>query len=643
MDSKKETFQFKTEVQKLLDLIINSLYSNTEIFLRELISNASDAIDKIRFQSQTDPEILGDDSEFKINIAADGIKRTIEISDNGIGMTYEEVLDNIGTIAKSGTTAFMEALENSRNGETLTNELIGQFGVGFYSAFIVADKVTLITRATGTEKATRWESRGDGNFTIEETTKDSRGTTVILDLKKKEADEVDYTDEWTIRSIVKKHSDFVSYPILMDVEKEEPIPDTELLKDKDGKPIGNTTRNVIKEETLNSMKAIWMRDKKEITEEEYNQFYTHLSHDWNPPLERLHLKMEGLTEYNALLYIPSKAPFDLFNQERRHGVHLYCKRVFIMDDCKELMPEYLSFVKGLVDAPDLNLNISREILQQDRLVLNIRKNLVKKVLELLSGMESEKYDEFYKEFGQVLKIGIHTSPEKKTKIADLLRYETTTSDGKRISLATYIDNMPADQKDIYYITGDDMAALRNSPHLEQLKEKDYEVLLMTDPVDEWVVQSLTEYDGKPLKSAEKGDLDIDKVDDNKKDEFKALFSFVKSQLDSKVKEVKASTRLKDSVSCLSGDAHDTSGYMEKILKATGQNPPDIKRVLELNVDHPVIGKINNLLESDRDNPTLKDYSFLLYEMALVGEGGKVDNPSRFSKLIGDLLAGALDR
>ncbi|BBO89813.1 molecular chaperone HtpG [Desulfosarcina ovata] len=643
MDAKKETHQFKTEVQQMLNLIINSLYSNKDIFLRELISNASDAIDKVRYKAETEPGILGDDTEFKIHLKPDAIKQTFEISDNGIGMTLDEVLENIGTIAKSGTAAFMEAMEQAKGQETLIPELIGQFGVGFYSAFMVADKITLVTRAAGTaaDQAVKWVSTGDGSYTTETVEKATRGTTITLELKKKGKDDKDFTDQWVIRNIVKQHSDFVSYPITMEVERDEPLPDEEIIKDKDGKPIGATTRKVMREETLNSMKAIWTRSSSEVKDEEYEEFYKHLSHDWNAPMERLHLKFEGTTEYHALLYIPSKAPFDLFTPERRHGIHLYSKRVFIMDDCKELMPEYFRFVKGVVDASDLNLNVSREILQQDRLVINIRKNLVKKLFDLLEKMEDEKYNQFYDEFGAVLKEGIYTDPTRKEKIAGLARYKTTKSEDKWVSLDDYVKNMAADQKEIYYITGDKLSALLNSPHLEKLKEKDFEVLLMTDPVDEWVVQSLTEYDGKPLKSAEKGDLELDTVDDSKKEAYNALFGFIKGALEEKIKEVKPSSRLKDSVSCLSGDTWDTSAYMEKLLKASGQKTPESKRVLELNMDHPVVEKIKNLFESDRDNPALKDYSHLLFDMAVVGEGGKLDNPARFSKMVGDLMARAM--
>lgn len=641
METKVETHQFKTEVQQILNLIVNSLYSNKDIFLRELISNASDAIDKLRFKSQTEPDILGSDTEFKIKLTPDGIKQTLEISDNGIGMTHDEVMENIGTIARSGTAAFLKAMEQAQNSSILTPELIGQFGVGFYSAFIVADKVTLITRAAGSDTAVKWVSSGDGTYTIEEAQKEGRGTTIILELKKKEKEEKDYTEEWVIRDIVRRHSDFVAYPIVMDVERDEPIPENEQIKDKDGKPIGETTRKVIREETLNSMKAIWTRPKDEVTDEEHEEFYKHLAHDWNPPLERLHMKFEGTTEYQALLYVPSKAPLDLFNVERQHGIHLYCKRVFIMEDCKELMPPYLRFIKGVVDAADLNLNVSREILQQDRLVMNIRKNLVKKILDLLKNMDKEKYETFYQEFGPVIKEGIHTDSDKREKIAALARFKTTRSEDKWVSLDDYIANMQPDQKDIYYITGDNLSSLTNSPHLEKLKEKEYEVLLMTDPVDEWVVQSLTEYQGKTLKSAEKGDLDLDKTDEATQKEYSDLFDFIKSKLEDKVKEVKPSTRLKDSLSCLSGDDYDMSAYMEKILKASGQKVPETKRVLEINTEHSVLSKIKGLFEKDKENPVLEDYSRMLFDVAVISEGGKIDNPTRFSKALADLMNSAL--
>ena len=636
MAGKKQTHQFKTEVQQLMNIIINSLYSHREIFLRELVSNASDALDKLRFKAQTDSHILGTDTELKIKIIRNKEKNVLEVSDNGIGMTYDEVVDNIGTIAKSGTAGFLEAVGAAKS-QGVTPELIGQFGVGFYSAFIVADKVTLTTRAAGSDKGCRWESNGDGTYTIEEFDKETRGTTITLQLKKVDADDQDFTDEWTIRDIVKRHSDFVGYPVVMDVEKTEPVLDAE------GKPDKDKTQKVIKEETLNSMKAIWTKDKNEVTEEEHSEFYQHVSHDWNPPLAHLHMKLEGTTEYSALLYIPSKAPFDHFSHEQKHGIQLYSKRVFIMENCKELMPLYLAFVKGVVDAPDLNLNVSREILQQDALVRNIKKNLVKKVLELLASMEQEKYETFYREFAYIFKSGISQDFDNKGKIADLLRYKTTKSDGKWVSLKDYVARMQTDQKDIYYITGDSLTTLINSPHLEALKEKDIEVLLMTDPIDEWVIRDLHEFEKKTFKSAEKGDLDLEKQDDKKKEQYGSLFECIKSNLAEKVKDVKLSTHLKNSVACLSGGDYDMSAYMEKILKASGQEVPPSKRVLELNMDHPLLVKIKAIFEKDKKADSLKDYTAFLYDMAVVSEGGKLDDPARFNKMIGSLTAGGIDQ
>ncbi|MCF8036847.1 MAG: molecular chaperone HtpG [Desulfobacteraceae bacterium] len=637
MTPKTETYEFQTEVKQLLNIIINSLYSNREIFLRELISNASDAMDKISFQAQSDPDVLGEDTELKIKIIPDKENQTLTVSDNGLGMTREEVMENLGTIAKSGTAAFLEALEKSRKEDGLSPELIGQFGVGFYSAFIVADRITVLTRAAGEQTATKWESSGDGSYTIEETEKPGRGTDVILQLSPKVQEEEDYTQEWTIRRIVKRHSDFVRYPVVMDVEREEQE------TDEQGQPVeGAEKKTVVREETLNSMKAIWAKNKSEITEEEYNDFYSHISHDWNPPLTWMHIKLEGVTEYTALLYIPANAPFDLYHPERQHGVQLYSRRVFIMESCRELLPEYLRFIRGVVDAPDLNLNISREILQQDALVRNIQKNLVKKILEKLEQMDAETYEKFYEEFGAVLKEGIYSDADNRDRLTRLIRYKTTRSEDKWRSLSDYVKDMQPDQESIYYITGDNLSAMLNSPHLEALKDRDYEVLLMTDPVDEFVVTSVTEFEGKPLKSAEKGDLEIDKNKEEQETEtYSDLFTKIQEHLDDKVKSVKPSSHLKNSVSCLSGDTYDMSAYMEKLLKASGQTVPESKRILELNTDHPVMSKIREIHESNPDDQSLADYSHLLYDLAVIAEGGKVENPSRFNKMVGDLMAGAI--
>ncbi len=639
MGNRKEQCEFKTEIKQLMDIIINSLYSSREVFLRELISNASDALDKLRFKAQTEPEIMGDDTDLKIRIEVDKDKRTIAISDNGIGMTWDEVVENIGTIAKSGTNAFIQAMEQAKKQDTLIPpELIGQFGVGFYSAFIVADKVTLITKAAGSDTGVKWESDGQGGYTIEETEKEGRGTTVILHLKETDEDEEDFTDQWVIKDVVKRHSDFVSYPIVMKMEVEEPIPESERVLDKDGKPIGPTTRKVKREEVLNSMKAIWTKDPKEVTEEEYKEFYTHISHDWNPPLAWLHKRFEGVTEYNVLLYIPSVAPFDLFNPEGKFGINLYCRKVFIMDDCRELIPEYLRFVKGVIDAPDINLNVSREILQQDRLVTAIRKNVTKQVLKLLADLDEEKYEKFYSEFGPVLKTGVHTDGANRDRIAELLRYRTTKSGDKMISLKQYVENMKEGQEFIYYLTGENLKALANSPHLELLKEKDYEVLLMTDPIDEWVVDSLPEYDGKKLKSAEKGELGIEGEEKKDDSQYKELFNYMKTELADYVKEVRASSRLKSSLACLTGDVWDMSAYMEKILRAAGQKVPENKRVLEVNVSHPLIQRMQDLFSKDKKSEKLADYARLVYDMAVISEGGKIEDPARFNRLIGELAA-----
>lgn len=637
MSTKQESFEFKTEVKQLMNIIINSLYSNQEIFLRELISNASDAIDKLRFKAQTDTHIIGSDSDFKIKIIPDKKNNTLTITDNGIGMTKEEVLENIGTIAKSGTGTFLQAIKESK--DSLAPDLIGQFGVGFYSAFIVAEKVTLITKSPYSDQGVKWESDGEGSFTIEEIERNQRGTEITLYLRKTEDDESqDFTDQWAIKSVVRQHSDFVSYPILMDVEKEEPIPDDEKVLDKDGKPIGKATRTITEEETLNSMKAIWTKDPKEVTDEEYNEFYTHISHDWRPPLAHIHKKFEGVTEYSVLAYLPSAAPFDLFNPEGKFGINLYCRKVFIMDDCRELIPDYLRFVKGVVDAPDINLNISREILQQDRIVSNIRKNLTKQILNLISELEEEEFKTFYTEFAPALKTGVHTDVTNRDKITELLRYHSINSaEDKMISLKEYVENMKEGQDAIYYITGESLSALANSPHLELLKEKGFDVLLMVDPIDEWVVESLPEYEGKKLKSAEKGDLGLEEEKEEAKEEkeqHNSFFDKLQKNLDELVKEVKASARLKDSVVCLTGDAMDMSAYMEKILKASGQQVPKTKRVLELNMDNPVIKKIENIVASDdSSDEELKEYSRFLYDLASVSEGGKLENPALFNKIL----------
>jgi molecular chaperone HtpG len=638
----KVTKHFQTEVQQLLDLVIHSLYSNKDIFLRELISNASDAVDKARFESHTNPAVLENNPEWKIKLTPDKDAGTLTISDNGIGMGMEEVETNIGTIAQSGTRAFLENLK----GQNVKDhpEMIGQFGVGFYASFMAADKVTLVSRRAGEKTAaTRWESIGDGTYTIEECSKETRGTDVILHLKE---DMREYLDEWRIRSIVKKYSDYVQYPVVMDITREE------LPQGIDGKPIEGAEKiKKVEEETLNSMKAIWTRPKSEITEEEYNEFYKHISHDFSNPFRTIHYAAEGTSEFKALLYIPEHKAFDLFlHDPQRKGVHLYVKRVFITDRCENLLPEYLRFVKGVVDSSDLPLNVSREILQEDVQIKRIQKNLVAKVLGTLAEMKEktlEDYLKFYGEFGAVLKEGIHFDYANKEKLQELLLYQSTkTEQEKFVSLKEYVERMPSAQKEIYYITGTDRSAVENSPHLEICRRKDYEVLFLTDPIDEWVAQSLTEYDGKKLKSVLKGELEVDSEEEKKEKEVKqeeakkqylGILEFIKDKLAEKVKEVRLSSRLTDSACCLVADEYGMNAHMERILKAMNQEVPESKRILELNPDHPIMHILKGLYEQDKGGGKLADYCELLYDQALLTEGSPIKDPLRFTKLISELM------
>ncbi len=638
--SQKETMQFETEIQQLLDLIIHSLYSQKEIFLRELISNASDALDKLKFKSQTDQGLLGDDVELKIRIEVDKEARTLSVIDNGIGMTREELIENLGTIAKSGTKAFVEALKEKKESAL---DLIGQFGVGFYSSFMVAEKVELVTRAAGSNQAWHWESRGDGSYTIEECDESRRGTRVTLHLREPGDDDQDYTQEWVIRNIVRKYSDFVTYPIVMEIEREE-VP-----TDDEGKPIeGAKPVKKVTDEILNSMKPIWNKRKSEVSEEEYKEFYKHLSHDWNDPLETIHVNAEGILEYNALMYIPAKAPFDLFMPENKSGMQLYVRNVFIMDNCEELLPAYLRFIKGVVDSSDISLNISREMLQHDRVVGKIRKNLVKKVFETLTGMladDREKYLKFWGNFGQVLKEGLHTDFENRETIADLILCASTRSD-ELTTLKEYLDRMPLEQKEIYYITGEDPESLAASPHLEALKEKGYEVLLFTDPVDEWVLQGLFEYQGKKLKSVAKGDVDLLPEEEKKErkeklkkleEDFSGLLNFIKKTLGDRVAEVKLSQRLTSSPVCLVADENALSASMERILKAANQPVPPSQRILELNPEHELIRQMRELHRGQGESDELKEFAELLYDQAQLTEGSKVSSPEQFCRRLTRLM------
>ena len=638
-----EKKEFKTEVQQLLDLVIHSLYSNKDIFLRELISNGSDAIDKLRFNALSDKKLLKDQTDFRIKLFTDNDAKTLIIEDNGIGMTKDELEANIGTIASSGTRRFMEEIKKGNSSDN--PELIGQFGVGFYSAFMVADKVTLKTRPAGSDESWTWESSGDGSYEITEGGRDKNGTEITLSLKE---DCRDYIVEFRLREIIKKYSDFVEYPILMDITREEP----EL--DEEGKPKEGAEKKVtITEETLNSMKAIWMRPKSEVKKDEYNDFYKHISHDYTDPFKTIHYSAEGTLEFKALLYLPSKAPFDMFQHEGiKHGINLYVKRVFIMDNCEALVPRYLRFVKGVVESNDLPLNVSREILQEDLIIKKIEKNVTSKILTTLKGMmkkSKEDYINFYKEFGKVIKEGIEVDPTNKDKIKDLLLYESSkTKPGEYISLKEYTERMIPDQKNIYFLTGDSRATVDNSPHLEVFKKKDVEVLFMTEPVDEFILPGFGEYSDKNLKSIAQGDIDLGteeekKIAEEQKKEvtgkYKNLIKKIEESLKEDVKEVRLSNRLTDSPSCLVTDEGDINPQMERIFAAMNQPVPEVKRILEINPNHPVIEKMNKIFESDKKDSKVSDFSELLHNQALLTEGVAVKDPVRFSKLITDLMIG----
>ncbi len=640
----KTTKHFQTEVQKLLDLVIHSLYSNKDIFLRELISNASDAIDKVRFEAHSNEALLEGNSDWKIKLVADKEAGTLTIVDNGIGMGISEVEENIGTIARSGTKAFMEALKEVQSSNN--PELIGQFGVGFYSSFMVADKVTLTTRKGGSPEAgCRWESTGDGTYTIEEFEKPTRGTEIVLHLKEEMKG---YLDEWKIRSIVKKYSDYVQYPVAMDITRTEPA------KGLDGKVIeGGGEIEKTSEETLNSMKAIWTRPKNDISEEEHEEFYKHISHDFEKPFRSIHYAAEGVSEFKALLYLPGHKPFDLFMQERKKGVHLYVKRVFITDNCEALLPDYLRFVKGVVDSSDLPLNVSREILQEDVQIKRIQKSLVGKVLSSLGEIrdkEPEEYLKFYAEFGPVLKEGLHFDYANKEKLQELVLFESTATEaGKPVSLKEYVARMPEGQKEIYFITGTSREMVANSPHLEAFRGKGYEVLFLTDPVDEWVVQSLSEYDGKKLKAVDRGDVELESEEEKKaseekkkeqQEQYKGLLEFIKGKLEESVKEVRFSSRLTESACCLVADEYGLNANMERIMKAMNQDVPKSKRILELNPNHPIVKVLEEMYAADSGNPRLADYCGLLLDQALLTEGSPIKDPLKFTKLVSELMVKA---
>jgi molecular chaperone HtpG len=616
----KEILGFQTEVRQLLSLMIHSLYSNKEIFLRELISNASDAIDKLRFEALADEALYGGDSDLEIHVRYDKTARTVTVSDNGIGMTRAEVIDHIGTIAKSGTKAFLEKLTGDQAKDA---HLIGQFGVGFYSSFIVADRVTLITRRAGlgAEHGVRWESAGEGDYSIETIEKPTRGTEVILHLR---PDEDEFLDGFRLRNIIHKYSDHITAPILMPREGKDPSG----------------------EETVNRASALWARPKNEISADEYNEFYKHIAHDFENPLAHIHSRVEGKQEYTLLLYIPSRAPFDLWERDSRHGIKLYVRRVFIMEDAQHLMPRYLRFVRGIIDSNDLPLNISREILQGSKVVDSIRAAAVKRVLDLLENSaanEAEKYAMFWKEFGRVLKEGIVEDYANRERIAKLLRFASThkDTDAQDVSFADYIARMKEGQETVYYLTAESFNAARHSPHLELLRQKGIEALLMYEPVDEWVVTHLTEFEGKQLQSVAKGELDLGKIEgasdieQQKKtaDEFQSVIERIKTALGDRVKEVRVSSRLTTSPACLVSEAHDMGAHLERLLKAAGQAVPGSKPILEINVEHPLVVRITK----ETDNDRFSDWAHILFDQAQLSEGAQLEDPAAFVRRLNQRL------
>ena len=619
----KETLKFESEVSQILHLMIHSLYSNKEIFLRELISNASDACDKLRFESISNAELIKEDTELKIQIEFDKENKTLLIRDNGIGMTRDEVINNIGTIAKSGTKEF---LQNLTGDQAKDSNLIGQFGVGFYSAFIVADKVELITRSATVDstQGVHWESNGTGEYDLSEIERSQRGTEIILHLK---AEEEELLSSWRLKSIVTKYSDHVPLSIEMLKENEE----------------GELTDEW---EVINKASSLWTRSKSEISDEEYNEFYKHVGHDFQDPLAWTHSRVEGKTEYISLLYIPSKAPFDLYEPNQSHGLKLYVQRVFIMEDAEKLLPRYLRFARGVIDSSDLPLNVSREILQSNKVIDSIRSGSVKKILGLLEGMaknDPEKYQLFWQEFGKVIKEGPGEDFANKDQIANLLRFASTHDDKEtqEVSLQAYVERMTEGQEDIYYITADNFNAAKNSPHLEIFRKKGIEVLLMYDRVDEWLMGSLTEFEGKKFISIAKGELDLDKLSDTdekeqqKKVEEEAtdLVKLIKEKLEDKVEDVRVSHRLTSSPACIVLNEHEMALYMQHLLKQAGQQLPDTKPVLEINPTHPILAKMNN--ESDVDK--VQEWSLLLFEQAILAEGGQLENPADFVSRLNKIM------
>lgn len=642
VEAQKETLGFQTEVQQLLDLIIHSLYSEKEIFLRELISNASDASDKLRFEALTDDSLFEEEADLKIRVEYNEDNKTITVLDNGIGMSREDVVEHLGTIAKSGTKEFFSSLTGDQSKDS---QMIGQFGVGFYSAFIVAEKVEVTTRKAGVPRAegVRWISEGANDYTIETVDRPKRGTKVVLYLRD---DAAEFLNGYRLRNIIKKYSDHISLPIVMSSEDTgKDLPSDEKNKDdeKDGAKL------VSADETINSATALWKRSKKDIKEVEYHEFYKHVAHDYEDPLAYVHSKVEGKMEYSSLLFIPKRAPFDLWDRNQCHGVKLYVKRVFIIDDAEQLVPSYLRFIRGIVDSDDLPLNVSREILQQNKVIDSIRSGTTKKVLDLLTKMaknEPEKYATCWKEFGRVLKEGVIEETDKKEDLARLFRFSSTHEDKveQTVSLEDYAGRMSEEQETIYFVIADNFATAKNSPHLEIFREKGIEVLLLNDPIDEWLTTHLTEFDGKKLQSVTKGELNLGKLDEEKdkdaekesNEESNELIDKIKKVLESKVKDVRVTNRLTQSPACLVADEHDMGLNLERILQVSGQAIPLSKPILEINIEHPVVVKL-----AEAEGEQFDDWSHILFDQALLSEGGQLEDPAGFVHRLNNMFM-ALD-
>ncbi len=629
-EAHKETMGFQAEVKQLLKLVINSLYSNKEIFLRELVSNGADACDKLRFEALSDDALYEDNPDLQVEITVDKDAKTLTIEDNGIGMNRQEVMENIGTIARSGTKSFFEKLTGDQQQDS---HLIGQFGVGFYSSFIVADKVTVETRRAGltSEHGVRWESGGEGDYTLETIKKERRGTRITLHLRE---DEGEFLDNWKLKSLVHKYSEHITLPIMM--EPDAPPPAEEGEEPKEMEPW----------EQVNKATALWSMNRNEISDEEYKEFYKSVGHDWQDPMEWVHARVEGNLEYTQLLYVPSKAPFDLNDRERAHGIKLYVRRVFIMEDTEKLMPTYLRFIRGVVDSNDLPLNVSRELLQSSKVVDQISKGSVKKVLGLLDGIAKkgeEEYAKFWSEFGPVFKEGLIEDTSNQERIAKLCRFATSESESatQDVSLETYVERMKDGQDKIYFITAETYNAAKNSPHLEVFRKKRIEVLLLSDHVDEWVVNHLREFDGKSLESVTQGDLDLGEMDDKeekkeqKKEEesFKGLIDQMKGVLGEEVEDIRVSHRLTDSPACLVANSGAMDANMERIMKSMGQEVPSSKRVMEINVEHPLVERLQNEADEER----FADWTRILFDQSLLAEGGQLDDPASFTKRLNGLL------